>query len=235
MNRGRGPRRVLVLQHVPWESPGRILPALERVGAAVETRMLVDEPDPRVPPLDDLAGIVLMGGPMGADDIERYPALALERDLVGRAVEADIPVLGVCLGHQILAIALGGTLESDATREVGVAPVSIVADSLLGEAGGHLPVLHWHFDNVTPPPGSVVLARTDGCPNQAFQSGSAFGMQFHLEVDAPLLATWLATEGMGHQVQAHELTSALAAADARLGEVADAVFGHFASAVQGRR
>lgn len=228
-------RRVLVFQHVPWETPGRILPALERVGAGVETRRLVDESNRHLPRLDDLAGVVIMGGPMGADDVERYPALGLERDLARRAVEADIPVLGVCLGHQILALALGGTLESDATREVGVAPISLVADSLLGATGTEIEVLHWHRDNATPPPGADVLARTDGCSNQAFRLGSALGMQFHLEVDPPLLATWLTPEAMGEQPSGAAMEAALASVDAGVVEVADAVFGQFAAAAYARR
>jgi GMP synthase (glutamine-hydrolysing) len=231
----RGTRRVLVVQHVPWETPGRILPALETAGVGVETRTLVAERDPQLPSLDDLAGVVIMGGPMGADDVDRYPALALERDLARRAVEAGVPVLGVCLGHQILALAMGGALHPDATREIGVAPISLTADSPLGTDGDELEVLHWHVDNAAAPPGAEVLARTDGCPNQAFRLGSGFGMQFHLEVDPPLLADWLTPDAMGVPASALEMQSALAVADTRLAQVADAVFGGFAASVRARR
>jgi GMP synthase (glutamine-hydrolysing) len=234
VTRPRTTRRVLVVQHVKWETPGRILPALDRAGLDIVTRTLVAEHDPSVPDLDELAGVVIMGGPMGAGDLERYPALALERDLARRAVEADVPVLGVCLGHQILALSLGGSLDPDATREIGVAPISLVADSHLGRAGEQLDVLHWHFDNAAAPPGAEVLARTDGCPNQAFRVGSGFGMQFHLEVDPPLLAAWLMPDAMGEPADAREMPAALAAADPRLREVADAAFGGFAAAVEGR-
>jgi GMP synthase (glutamine-hydrolysing) len=230
----RSTRRVLVVQHVPWEAPGRILPALETAGVGVEIRTLVAESDPQLPSLDDVAGLVIMGGPMGADNVERYPALALERDLARRAVDSEVPVLGVCLGHQILALAMGGDLHPDATRELGMAPISLIVDSPLGAANTELVVLHWHFDNVTAPPGAEVLARTVACPNQAFRVGSAFGMQFHLEVDPPLLATWLTPDAMGDQASATAMQSALARADPGLAEVGGAVFGQFAIAVQRR-
>lgn len=156
-------RRVLVLQHVPWETAGRILPALEAAGLGIETRLLLDEADPDIPALDELAGIVIMGGPMDADDVARHPALGLERDLARAAADAEIPLLGVCLGHQIVSLALGGALTTGATKEIGVAPITLLADSPLGTSGSELDVLHWHFDNATVPDGAEVLARSAGC------------------------------------------------------------------------
>ncbi len=229
-------RSVLVLQHVPWEAPGRIADALARAGVPSERRTLIDAPSAAVPALDALAGVVIMGGPMGADDLEQHPALAVERDLARRAVDAGIPVLGVCLGHQILARALGGALHPGATREVGVAPISLVADSALGAAGASLDVLHWHYDNVEAPPGATVLARTDGCENQAFRIGSALATQFHLEVSPDLLDTWLEVEQMRAEFEdgGALLREQLRVADIRLRPVADAVFDDFARAALAR-
>lgn len=231
------PRRVLVLQHVPWETAGRILPALEAAGLGVETRLLLDELDPDLPALDDLAGVVIMGGPMDADDVARYPALALERDLARAAAEADVPLLGICLGHQIVSLALGGALTTGATKEIGVAPISLIADSPLGSAGSELDVLHWHFDNATAPDGAEVLARSAGCPVQAFRLGSTFATQFHLEVDVPLLTEWLAVEETREEagVEPAELLASLSKADAMLGSVAASVFGEFAALASARR
>jgi len=229
-------RRVLVVQHVPWEAPGRIADALSRAGVPSERRTLIGSRDFVLPALDALAGVVIMGGPMGADDVDEHPGLAAERDLARRAVDAGIPVLGVCLGHQILARALGGALHPGATREVGVAPVSLVADSALGGAGSSLDVLHWHYDNVEPPSGATVLASTDGCANQAFRVGSAFATQFHLEVGPELLDSWLEVEQMRSELPdgGAALRAELRAADLRMRPVADAVFDEFARAALAR-
>ncbi len=229
-------RRVLVVKHVPWEGPGRIAEALRRAEVGYGVRTLIAEPQPIVPRLDDLAGVVVLGGPMGADDVDRHPSLALERDLLRRAVDADLPVLGVCLGHQLLARALGGELHPAATHELGVAPVELLADSELGAAGQSLDVLHWHNDNVDAPAGAVVLARSDGCPNQAFRIGSAVGTQFHLEVSPATLDTWLAVEAVREELggDGAELRAALAAADERMRAAADALFDGFAARAASR-
>lgn len=223
-------RRVLVVKHVSWEGPGRIAEALRRAGVGYGVRTFIAEPQPIVPRLEELAGVVILGGPMGADDVDRHPSLALERDLARRAVEADIPVLGVCLGHQLLARALGGALHPGATREIGVAPVELLADSELGPAGESLDVLHWHHDNVEAPPGAEVLARTEGCRNQAFRCGSAIGTQFHLEVSPATLETWLAVEAVRDELGSDgaDVRAALAAADERMRSAADALFDGFA-------
>ena len=229
-------RRVLVVQHVPWETAGRILPALAAAGLVVETRLLIGEADPGIPSLDELAGIVIMGGPMDADDVTRYPALALERELAGRATEAGVPLLGVCLGHQITALALGGALESGATQEIGVGPVTLSAKSALGAAGSELDVLHWHFDNATIPDGAELLAHSPGCPNQAFRLGSTLAMQFHLEVDVPLLREWLAVEAVRDEAPTAPaaLLASLERADAGVAAAATSVFGEFAALAAAR-
>ena len=134
---------------------------------------------------------------MDADDVPGHPGLAAERALLAAAVDADVPVLGVCLGMQLLALALGARLHLRAATEIGFAPVDIdVEDPLLGALGTRPTVLHWHSDTVDLPPGATLLASTEVTPVQAFRAGSALGLQFHPELDAGMLDLWLATPDM---------------------------------------
>lgn len=187
-------RPVLVLQHAPHEGPGLIGRALD---APLRVRTVLDVAEPVLPSLDELSGVVVMGGPMDADDVRAHPGLAAERALLAAAVDADVPVLGVCLGMQLLGLALGARLLRRHGSEVGFAPVDVVADDpLLGALGDRPTVLHWHDDAVDLPAGATLLASTPATPVQAFRAGSALGLQFHAEVDAALLDLWLDTPAM---------------------------------------
>lgn len=194
------PRRVLVLQHAPWETPGLIAAALDSRGLGWDVATVLDDPDPALPDVADLAGLVVMGGPMGALDDAAHPGLPAERRLLAAATAAGVPVLGVCLGMQLLAVALGARLLPGHGQEIGFSPVALTGAGLRDEALYPLTVdaspdpvvLHWHDDAVEAPPGATVLARTDLTPVQAFRHGSALGLQFHLEVDTALLGRWLA-------------------------------------------
>ncbi|MDO8107908.1 gamma-glutamyl-gamma-aminobutyrate hydrolase family protein [Isoptericola sp. b441] len=201
------PRRALVLQHVPWEGPGLIGEALASHGVAMEHRIVVDRPHPRLPRPAELAALVVMGGPMGALDDVAHPGLAAERKLLADCVAAGTPVLGVCLGMQLLAVALGGELVPGHATEIGFGPVDVIApDPVLAPLGPEPSVLHWHDDAVGLPPGAEPLARTAMTPVQAFRAGSALGLQFHLEVDSALLAAWLASGEMPAELAEHGIT-----------------------------
>ena len=190
-------RPVLVLTHAPHEGPGligRLLDVPHRV------RTVLDDPAPRLPAADEIAGLVVMGGGMDADDVRGHPGLAAETRLIADAVAAGVPVLGVCLGMQLLALALGAPLRRRAGQEIAFAPVDLVADdpllSALGPVGSSPTVLHWHSDVVELPDGATLLASTATTPVQAFRAGSALGVQFHVELDANQLDLWLATPDM---------------------------------------
>lgn len=188
-------RPVLVLTHVAHEGPGLITRALE--GVPISTRTVVDEAAPRLPTATDLAGLVVMGGPQDADDDTGHPGLAAERRLLAEAVDAGVPTLGVCLGMQLLALALGSRLRRRNGTEIGFAPIDVVAtDPLLAAAGASPTVLHWHSDAVDLPDGATLLARSEVTPVQAFRAGSAVGVQFHLEVEPTILDLWLTTPVM---------------------------------------
>ena len=188
-------RPVLVLTHAPHEGPGLLARALD--GLPYRVRSVLDSPDPRLPAVDEIAGLIVMGGPQDADDDTGHPGLAAEKRLLTAAVDADVPVLGVCLGMQLLAIALGGELHRRHGTEIGFAPLDVLADDpVLGPLGSTPDVLHWHDDAVGLPPGATLLASTAATPVQAFRAGSALGLQFHLEVDATLLDLWLETPVM---------------------------------------
>lgn len=200
------PKPVLVLTHAPHEGPGVIGRLL---GVPYRIRTVVDDPEARLPGPDEIAGLVVMGGPMDADDVRGHPGLASETRLIAAAVVADLPVLGVCLGMQLLGLALGSSLFRRAGQEIGFGPVDLVADdpllSALGPEGSSPTVLHWHSDAVELPEGATLLASTPTTPVQAFRYGSALGIQFHVELEASHLDLWLSTPDMVSELSDDEI------------------------------
>ncbi|MFI9616840.1 type 1 glutamine amidotransferase [Streptomyces sp. NPDC052023] len=184
-----------VLQHVPFEGPALLSGAAAEAGAELKVHHLWDG-DP-VPGLRDTGGLIVLGGPMNALDDRRHPHLAAERRLLRQALRERVPVLGVCLGAQLLAAAAGADVTQGPEPEIGPGSVSLEAaaqdDPLFHGLGPRTPVFHWHQDTFTLPEGALLLASSGRYPNQAFRLGPrAWGLQFHIEVDAA------AVEGFGH-------------------------------------
>lgn len=207
-------RKWVVVQHVPYEGPGLIAELAVQRGLEIEVcRVYESQPLPRA---GELAGLVVMGGPMGVHDTVEYPHLSGELELIADAVAGGIPLLGVCLGAQLLAHALGGRVYSGPIQEIGVGRVSLtpsgIADPVIGCAGGSVvPVFHWHGETFDLPDGAVRLAASEAYPNQAFRFGHAYGLQFHVEVDRELAAGWRAHLPAGVLIDEDERTRVEAA------------------------
>ena len=228
------PRSVLVLQHVPWERPAILGDVLTEHSLSWVSRSFVYGPEPLK--LSEISGLAVLGGPMNALDTARHPGLSTEATLVRSVVDAGIPLLAICLGHQILSTALGAKLHIGAANEVGVGTVDVVSDdSVLGASGTTPPALHWHQDIAEAPDGATVVASTDETPNQAFRLGDViFSMQFHIEVDRHMLDRWLAVDEMADELDpATRLTLAddFDAAAPRMRGLATRAFSEFAEAV----
>jgi GMP synthase (glutamine-hydrolysing) len=180
---------LLAVQHVPWEGPHRILDACGALRVRT-AKPLAGQP---LPAHDEVAGAVFMGGPMNVDEVERHPALAAEREWLAEAVERGMPVLGVCLGAQLLVRALAAEVRPGERAEVGFAPVEVTApeDPLLGGLAPRAEVLHWHGDVFDPPEGAEHLASSARTACQAFRAGNAWGVLFHPEADFALVEAWL--------------------------------------------
>jgi GMP synthase-like glutamine amidotransferase len=187
--------KALILMHVEHEGPGTLGTFLKEEG--VETRILHlygGDECPAHPGETDL--IVSMGGPMNVYEDGGYPFLAEEVRFLSTALKANIPVMGICLGAQIIARACGAAVYRAPVEEVGWSTVTITEegrrDTLFEGVPREIPVLQWHGDTFDVPEGGTLLATSAACPNQAFRVGSALGLQFHLEVDNRLLADWFA-------------------------------------------
>lgn len=192
-------RKILVFQHVPFEPLGTLDPQLKNAGFRIRYVNFARDPHQR-PSLEGYAGLVVLGGPMNADDTDNYPNLATEVELIKEALERDMQVLGICLGAQLLAKALGGRVFQGETKEIGwyaVKPTSYGAtDPLLSCFDGSETLFQWHSDYVELPPGAKWLASSELYPVQAYTCGTnAYGFQFHLEVDEPLIERWLTVPG----------------------------------------
>ena len=177
---------VLVLQHALCETLGTITSALESVGiAAKSVRTFAGEPVPAA--LDGAAGLIVMGGPMGVYDYSRYPFLREEMRLIERALKAAQPVLGVCLGSQLLAAVLGASVTPGKGKEIGWYPVTLtasVADDLLWmDIDSPFTAFHWHGDVFDLPRSAVSLASSALTVCQGFRYRyNAYGLLFHLEM-----------------------------------------------------
>lgn len=212
---------LLAIQHVPWETPHRILDLCGAV--AVHTaKPLAGQ---ALPDHDAVAGAVVMGGPMNVDEVERFPGLAAEREWLAEALRRGMPLLGVCLGAQLLARALGAEVRPGEGKEVGFAPVEIrdAGDPVLGRLAPSTEVLHWHGDVFELPEGASPLASSALTEHQAFRHGDAWGVLFHPEADFALVEAWLAVPEMIDEALAALGEEGCAALPGRAAAVEDAL------------
>ncbi|MXZ48691.1 MAG: type 1 glutamine amidotransferase [Candidatus Dadabacteria bacterium] len=189
--------KLLVFQHVPHEILGTLDPMLRDAGFRIRY-VNFGRSNYKIPRLRNYDGLVVLGGPMNVDEIEEYPYLVPETESIREFIEMDAPVLGVCLGSQLIAKALGARIRKNPEKEIGWYDVSPTEeggeDRLMGAFGAVEKVFQWHGDTFEIPPGAVHLATSPACANQAFRYGDkVYGFQFHLEVDAPMIERWLVT------------------------------------------
>ena len=199
-------KKILVLQHVASEPLGELDPLLRAAGLRIRYVNFARHPGTQVD-VTRYSGLVVLGGPMNVDQTDRYRHLLHEIEVIRVALESRIPVLGICLGAQLLAAALGATVHPNAVREIGWYPLAVSPDAQTDPLFGHFAtdarVFQWHAYTFTEPKGSVHLASTVSCANQAFcYGGFAYGLQFHLEVDAALIERWLNLSDYGHELEA---------------------------------
>ncbi len=174
--------RAHYLQHVPFEGLGSIEPSLRMSGYEITRTALFESTE--FPAVDSIDLLVVMGGPMSVNDRDEFPWLSHEIDFIRDVIHSGTPVLGICLGAQLIAVAMGAKVYQNRVKEIGWFPV----EGLCSTDGPHfcLPpsqlVFHWHGETFDLPAGVTHLASSEGCENQAFQLGrSVIGLQFHLE------------------------------------------------------
>jgi GMP synthase (glutamine-hydrolysing) len=232
--------RILALQHAAHEPLGTIETVLRERG--VEITLVRPYDGERVPEtLAGFDGLVVMGGPMGVYETDRHPYLRDEIALIERAIAARLPVLGVCLGSQLLAAALGARVAPGPRKEIGWFPVTLTAeaadDALWRGLERELVGYHWHGDRFDLPRGAVPLAASALTPLQAFRYGpSAYGVLFHMEVTAEIVAGMVDTFADELAEERLDGAAILREARRRLGDLdrtARTVFSRFAKAVGG--
>jgi GMP synthase-like glutamine amidotransferase len=192
----------------------------------------------------EVSAIVSLGGTMGVPDIAAHPFLRDELELLEAALAARVPILGLCLGGQLLAKAAGGDVVRMAARDIGWYPLerrpAADGDPLFADLPAGAPVLEWHLDAVVPPSVEEVIAESSGPGCSIFRAGPlAWGSQSHLELTPPILAHWLADPVIGEEIRGagfppERLLAEAEAALPRQMETARAIFNRFADLVSAR-
>jgi GMP synthase (glutamine-hydrolysing) len=195
-------RTAVAISHVRFEDLGLLAPLLAHHGFVTS---YLDAPadDGAWQSARDADLLVVLGGPIGVADSDAYPFLSTELEIIKDRLAQDRPILGICLGAQLLAMACGGSVRPGTRAEIGYAPVTLTDAGLNSvlEPLRDVPVLHWHGDVISTPPELPPLAFTPLCENQAFARGpNVLALQFHLETDGASLERWL----VGH---AYELAA----------------------------
>jgi GMP synthase (glutamine-hydrolysing) len=196
---------ILVLRHACEVPLGSVAGVLAEAGLPFRYVDLFETVPARLP-LEDAAGLIVLGGAMSANDVAEYPFLHAELGWIRAAVDRRLPLLGICLGAQLLAKALGARVYRNRVKEIGFFNVELTAaagrDRLFGGRGPSETVFLWHADSFDLPRGAVHLARGKQCPEQAFRYGeSAYGVQFHVEMTPELLEAWLSEPGFERQIE----------------------------------
>ena len=175
-------KKAFCLQHVSFEGPGVFQPYLEKRGFTLQRTLVPTEGIPRNIP--DL--LLVMGGPMSVNDADLW--IGEELAFIRQTIEAEVPVLGVCLGSQFIAKALGGQVNPGPRLEIGTVPIALTAeentDPVFGMFPPTLDVFQWHGEGLTLPPGAILLGSSKHYPVQAFRFGKrTYGVLFHLELE----------------------------------------------------
>ena len=200
--------KLLVFQHVASEPLGHLDPLLRASGFRIRYVNFGREPDAQ-PDIRRYDGLVVLGGPMNVDQADRFPHLRTELDAIREAVTADKPVLGICLGGQLLAEAMGGHVRPNPVPEIGWYRLHTRPHAHADRLFRHFErtpryVFQWHAYAFEPPPGAVPLAWTRSCRQQAYRLGDhAWGLQFHLEADAALIERWLHLPSGRNEIERH--------------------------------
>lgn len=187
--------RALILMHHPDEGPGTIGDYLSAHEVELQTvRLYAGEALPPDP--ESFEAIVAMGGPMNVYEQNEFPWLEPEDRFLRQALAAEVPLVGICLGAQLIAKALDAPISKNPVEELGWLDVSLSPDAygdpLMAGVEPVFGAFHWHGDTFATPQGGVRLAASADCANQAFRWRNAWGLQFHVEVTVDIVATWVA-------------------------------------------
>ena len=184
-------QEILVFRYAPHEGPGYLADYLDR--RSLPHRLVrIDQNDPVPTSIDGVAGLVLMGGPMSVND--NLPWIPKVTRLIQKAVEADLPVLGHCLGGQLISKALGGVITPNLVKEIGWLPVTRVDNAMARDWLDGLPqefeVFQWHGETFTVPAGATRILASRDCANQAFVTGKTLALQCHIEMTGAMVREW---------------------------------------------
>ena len=186
-------RPLTVFRHISCEGPGYLAEVLDR--QAIPYRLIKIDANEAVPDsIEDSAGLVFMGGPMSVND--SLPWIEQELALIRMAQDKGLPVLGHCLGGQLIARALGGTISANPVKEIGWHPVrnagTLAADDWLRDIPAEPTLFHWHGETFSIPEGAELILENDNCAQQAFAIGNTLALQCHVEMTAPMVSEWAA-------------------------------------------
>jgi GMP synthase-like glutamine amidotransferase len=225
---------VVIFRHAPTEGPGYFAIYLSRHGIPWQI-VRIDEAEPVPGDPSAFSGMAFMGGPMSVND--DLPWISQALDLIRAAVDADVPVIGHCLGGQLMAKALGGPVTRNPVKEIGWGRVDVpetaAAGRWFGASRKSFEAFHWHGETFSLPPGAERIASSPYCENEAFALGGHLAMQFHVEMTPDLIRTWC--QDWGKEVQSlaarmpsvqtpAEMTGAVSEKTRALNAIADRIY-----------
>lgn len=187
-------RKVLVFQHVAHKILGTLNPTLKERGLNMRYVNFERTPEEH-PSVQKYNGLIVLGGHMGVYEADKYRHIKVEMQLIEEALKKDIPILGICLGAQLLAHVLGADVKKSREKEIGWCDIEMTNEGLKDPLFSHFhkteKIFQLHGDTFDIPSSAIHLASSAICPGQAFRYNKAYGIQFHLEVDQPMIMRWL--------------------------------------------